>query len=62
MAVFNALLWALKFIPSHVLFTYPNADAGSEQLLPRLQTFVQCHPECSWALPSLGQKRYLAAL
>lgn len=61
-AGFEALLWALKHIPCHVLFTHPNADAGSEQLLPHLQTFVQCHPERSWAVPSLGQQRYLAAL
>ena len=59
---FEALLAALEQIPCQVLFTHPNADAGSEQLLHRLQTFVQRHPERSWSVPSLGQKRYLAAL
>jgi UDP-hydrolysing UDP-N-acetyl-D-glucosamine 2-epimerase len=62
MAGFEALLEVLEQIPCHVLFTHPNADAGSEQLLQRLQAFVQRHPERCWALPSLGQQRYLAAL
>jgi len=61
-AGFEALLEALEHVPCQVLFTHPNADAGSEQLLPRLQVFVQRHPERSWAVPSLGQQRYLAAL
>jgi UDP-hydrolysing UDP-N-acetyl-D-glucosamine 2-epimerase len=61
-ASFEALLEALEHVPCQVLFTHPNADAGSEALLPRLQAFVQRHPERSWALPSLGQQRYLAAL
>jgi UDP-hydrolysing UDP-N-acetyl-D-glucosamine 2-epimerase len=61
-AGFEALLAALEHVPCQVLFTHPNADAGSEQLLPRLQAFVQRHPDRCWALPSLGQQRYLAAL
>ncbi|MCP9941914.1 UDP-N-acetylglucosamine 2-epimerase (hydrolyzing) [Cyanobium sp. ATX 6E8] len=61
-AGFEALLEALERIPCHVLFTHPNADAGSEQLLQRLQAFVRRHPQRCWALPSLGQQRYLAAL
>ena len=59
---FEALLAALEHVPCQVLFTHPNADAGSEALLPRLQAFVERHPDRSWALPSLGQQRYLAAL
>ena len=61
-AGFEALLEALEQIPCHVLFTHPNADAGSDQLQQQLQAFVQRHPERCWALPSLGQQRYLAAL
>jgi len=61
-AGFEALLAALEQVPCQVLFTHPNADAGSEQLLPRLQAFVQRHPDRSMMLPSLGQQRYLAAL
>ena len=62
MAGFEALLKALADNPCHVLFTHPNADAGSDQLLARLQDFVQQHPQTCWAVASLGQRRYLAAL
>ena len=41
---------------------HPNADAGSEQLLARLKAYVKQHPKTSWAVASLGQKRYLEAL
>lgn len=61
-AGFKTLLQALEATPCHVLFTYPNADAGRDQLLALLQVFVQQHPQRSWAVPSLGQQRYLAAL
>ena len=61
-AGFKTLLQALEATPCHVLFTYPNADAGRDQLLALLQAFVQQHPQRSWALPSMGQQRYLAAL
>ena len=62
MGGFEALLTALAVNPCHVLFTHPNADAGSHQLLAKLQEFVQQHPQSSWVVPSLGQKRYVAAL
>ena len=61
-AGFKTLLQALEATPCHVLFTYPNADAGRDQLLALLQAFVRQHPQRSWAVPSLGQQRYLAAL
>jgi len=61
-AGFEALLQVLEATPCHVLFTYPNADAGRDQLLALLQAFVQRHTQRSWAVPSLGQQRYLAAL
>ncbi len=62
MAGFEALLKALADNPCHVLFTHPNADAGSDQILEMLQKFVQQYPQTSWVVPSLGQKRYVAAL
>ena len=62
LAGFEALLAALEGMSCHVLFTYPNADEGSEVLLQRLLSFVNCHSHRCWALPSLGQERYLAAL
>jgi len=61
-AGFEALLRGLETTPCHVLFTYPNADAGCYHLLSLLEAFVQRHPQRSWALPSLGQEGYLAAL
>ena len=61
-ADFEALLTALERVPCQVLFTHPNADAGSEPLLQRLEAFVAQHPQRCWAVPSLGQERYLAAL
>ena len=62
MAGFEALLGALAENPCNVLFTHPNADAGRDQLLARLQAFVQQHPQTCWAVASLGQSRYIAAL
>lgn len=62
LAGFEALLTALEGMACHVLFTYPNADAGCEVLVQRLRAFVKCHSSRCWALPSLGQERYLAAL
>lgn len=61
-AGFSALLSALEQSPCHVLFTHPNADTGSDQLLALLEGFVRCHPKRCWSIPSLGQQRYLAAL
>jgi UDP-hydrolysing UDP-N-acetyl-D-glucosamine 2-epimerase len=61
-AGFEALLTALERVPCHVLFTYPNADAGHELLLQRLEAFAALYPYRCWAIPSLGQEHYLAAL
>ena len=58
LAGFEALLAALEGMSCHVLFTYPNADEGSEVLLQRLLSFVNCHSHRCWAF-SLGQDRYL---
>ena len=62
LAGFEALLQALEETQCHVLFTHPNADAGSDRLLAQLRVFVQKHPKRSWVISSLGQQRYLAAL
>ena len=61
-ACFEALLNALEHVHCHVMFTHPNADAGSELLLQRLQGFVARNPHRCWSVPSLGQERYLTAL
>lgn len=59
---FQALLNVLGRLDTHVLFTYPNADDGSEDLLKLLHHFVERHSDRAWCIPSLGHERYLAAL
>lgn len=59
---FQALLNVLGQLDTHVLFTYPNADDGSEDLLKLLHHFVERHSDRAWCIPSLGHERYLAAL
>jgi len=59
---FESLLRALERTECNVLFTHPNADAGRDQLLARLEAFIRRNPKWSWAVPSLGQQRYLDAL
>ena len=39
----DALFAALDALPEQLLFCYPNADAGSRQLMERSQAFVQAH-------------------
>jgi len=62
LAEFDALLAALVSTSCHVLFTHPNADKGSCQLIHRMQKFVNQYSLRSWVFPSLGQENYLAAL
>ena len=59
---FETLLKALEKTQCQVMFTHPNADAGSDQLMHRLQAFCQKHPERCLQKASLGQQRYLEAL
>ena len=59
---FQALLNILERLDTHVLFTYPNVDDGSEDLLNLLHHFVERHSDRAWCIPSLGHERYLAAL
>ena len=59
---FLALLSALEEVECNVLFTHPNADAGSEKLLTLIEDFVCRHPHRSFSLTSLGHQRYLSAL
>jgi UDP-N-acetylglucosamine 2-epimerase (non-hydrolysing)/GDP/UDP-N,N'-diacetylbacillosamine 2-epimerase (hydrolysing) len=39
----NALFAALDKIPGQIIFTYPNADAGSHHLIERSQAFAASH-------------------
>jgi UDP-hydrolysing UDP-N-acetyl-D-glucosamine 2-epimerase len=61
-AGFEALLAALAQASCNILFTHPNADEGSHQIMCRLKDFSISFPDRSWVVPSLGQKNYLMAL
>lgn len=61
-AGFQALLTALELTPCNVLFTHPNADDGSHELLNLLNDFANDFSNRSWIIPSLGQQNYLTAL
>jgi len=61
-AGFEDLLAALENISCNILFTHPNADEGSQQIMRLLEEYVNAFPDRSWVVPSLGQKNYLIAL
>jgi UDP-hydrolysing UDP-N-acetyl-D-glucosamine 2-epimerase len=61
-AGFEVLLAALSSVSCNILFTHPNADEGSQQVLRLLEEYVMAFPDRSWVVPSLGQKNYLMAL
>jgi UDP-hydrolysing UDP-N-acetyl-D-glucosamine 2-epimerase len=56
----DALFAALACVPGQILFCYPNADAGSRELMERSRTFIQkrgdakmfvnLHPVSYWSL------------
>lgn len=59
---FKSFLAALELIPCNVLFTHPNADEGSNELLALVQNYVQLHPHQAFDIASLGHDLYLGAL
>ena len=59
---FKDLLRAIDITKCNILFTYPNADSGSNQLLDIMKRFIENNPERCWAISSLGQERYMEAL
>lgn len=46
----------------NILFTYPNADHGSDELIEKIDCFVKQNSNRSKAWKSLGQLKYLSAL
>ena len=57
------LLFALdKFQDYHVIFTYPNSDTDGRVIIEKLNEYVTSNSDRTFALPSLGLKRYLSAL
>ncbi|MDO6579733.1 UDP-N-acetylglucosamine 2-epimerase [Photobacterium sp. 2_MG-2023] len=60
---FNALLDALdEYSECKVILTYPNADDGGRRIIPLLEAYAAKNTERVYAIPSLGQKRYLSAV
>lgn len=58
----SELLSALDTLSdTNLIFTMPNADTGSKELMDQVNSFVQTHSN-SKAYTSLGQKRYLSCL
>ena len=59
---FDALLKALEKVDNPVLFTYPNNDPRSEEIIAAIEDFHRSHPDRVHVVPSLGRLRYLSAL
>ncbi|SQC91410.1 Polysialic acid biosynthesis protein P7 [Cedecea neteri] len=60
---FLELLSALdKFKDYKIILTYPNADDGGRQIIPLLEKYASENAERVYAIPSLGQVRYLSAV
>jgi len=61
--IFQALLDSLdEFSEYQVILTYPNADDGGRRIIPMLENYANKNPKRVFAIPSLGQKRYLSAV
>ncbi|MCE2594057.1 UDP-N-acetylglucosamine 2-epimerase (hydrolyzing) [Motilimonas cestriensis] len=62
-ASFQALLDALDEYPDYqVILTYPNADDGGRRIIPILEEYARKNSTRVFAIPSLGQVRYLSAV
>lgn len=60
---FEALLDALdEFKEYKIIITYPNSDDGGRQIIPILEQYAKNQAGRVFAIPSLGQLRYLSAL
>jgi UDP-N-acetylglucosamine 2-epimerase (non-hydrolysing)/GDP/UDP-N,N'-diacetylbacillosamine 2-epimerase (hydrolysing) len=57
----DALFAALAQIQGQILFCYPNADAGSHQLMRRTREFIQQHPDAH-VFVNLGAVTYWSLL
>ena len=58
----KALLASLEIVYCNILFTCPNADEGSQEIMRLIEEYVNAFPDRSWVVSSLGQKNYLMAL
>ncbi len=51
-----------KFKDVHIIFTLPNADAGSHEITDAIKAFATKHKERAKCFTSLGQRRYLSVM
>nr|WP_243755406.1 UDP-N-acetylglucosamine 2-epimerase [Thiomicrorhabdus sp. 6S3-12] len=58
----DELVSALENLPYQVLATLPNADAGSQQIIQRLQVAHKLHPQRFTVVSSLGMEGYISAM
>ncbi len=59
----NELLNALEeFSEATIIFTYPNADTGSRELIHQIDSFVSKNLKNTKAFVSLGQRKYLSLM
>lgn len=62
-ASFAEILATLERFPGHsVILTYPNADNGGHAIIALLEAYAAANPSRVLAIPSLGFRRYLAAI
>lgn len=62
-AQFDNLLRALDQVEEcNIIFTYPNNDTGSDEIINGISRYSAEHPERVKVVASLGKRRYLSAL
>lgn len=60
---FQAILDAIDRLQAlKVLITYPNNDAGGQEIISMIEDYRARNPERVTAIPSLGMRRYLSVL
>ncbi len=60
---FGNIIEALKLYPGYqIIVTYPNADDGGRRIIPMIEQWANSDAGRVIAIPSLGYKRYLAAV
>ena len=57
----DQMLLALGKVDMPVVFTYPNADAGSSKIISRVEAYVS-QTRRGWLLPSLGSEGYFSLM
>ena len=60
-AKIDQMLFALKRFDMPVVFTYPNADAGSSKIISSVESYVS-ETGRGWLLPSLGSQGYFSLM